>query len=118
MKIDKTIKLLTVEGLQIKEGDKELTFGSVAIAALHIESKDPLKPPNAPDNQISGEEKMARWVFAMRISQASKEFECDVLEAAKLKDLIRFFPTSYLGACWTIIEQAAAVQEAPVDVVN
>lgn len=104
MKLDKSIKITYPDGTQIMEGDKEITFGNVVVAGLTTEKA---QDPRAPSNPMSGEEKMKRWLLAMKVEQGAPTFEVTVEEAAKIKDVISIFPIAYVGRCFQIIEEAA-----------
>lgn len=97
MKIDFDIGMKTIEGEDIKiEEGKSFTLKNVAITALTTNFDD--------EKNISGEEKLARYVLACKIRSGG---ECDLKadDIVLLKKLIgKAYGVLISGQAWQILE--------------
>lgn len=84
MLIDTTKPIVTLDGDPIKEGDKDVTIGTVIVNALLAQHMG----ENNQAEQVSGSEKISRWELAGRVHNADAPIDLTVEEAAKIKKLV------------------------------
>jgi hypothetical protein len=99
MKIDFSALILDLEKTPLKDGDNDVTLGSVSCTALLATY------PNETD--LSGDEKVKRYRLALAASEGGEQ-EIKVEDAALLKKLIaKAYAPLVVGRAYEIIEPAA-----------
>lgn len=94
-----TIKNL--DGKPLKEGDKEVTIGSLAVNALLTPYDD--------ERNLSGEDKVKRFKLAQRIHGATGEIEIQSEEISLLKSLIaKAYTPLIVGQAYVMLESESA----------
>lgn len=79
-----------LDGAPVREGDVTVTIGHILKGAFS--QKSPMQDPRLPNNNISEEEQLDRWMVALRVKNAmdSESGECEITrdEATKARRLI------------------------------
>ena len=99
MLIDFSKQILSLDGKPVKfgENDKQATLGKVCIEALSLNHHD--------EQNLSGEEKMKRYLLARRIYAAAPDIELKSEEIAELKKLTaKILGPIHLGPVWQYLE--------------
>lgn len=94
--VDFSKEILSLDGTAIKDGAKDLTLCNVATTAL-------LAPERG--EELSGNEKMKRFLLAERIYQADGEVKVSAEEVVLLKTLIaKHFSALIVGRSYRLLE--------------
>lgn len=92
-----TAPIKNLDGKPLKEGDREVTIGSIAVNALLTPYED--------ERNLSGDDKVKRFRLAQSIHDADGEIEVTVEQVALLKSLIaKAYSPLIVGQAWAILE--------------
>lgn len=97
MKLDVTKKITDLDGAALKEGERELTLSMVICNALMISHQS--------ERELSGDEKVKRFVLATRIHGAALPVDVSAEEAALIKKLVAMaYGPLVVGQVWQAVE--------------
>lgn len=102
MFFDANKTITSLDGQPLKEGEREVTIGSVACNALLAPFDD--------ERGLSGEEKVKRFELAVKISKANGlPAEITVEDAALIKKLVaKLYAPLVVGQVWQAVDNPSA----------
>lgn len=96
MKINFNVPLKNIAGKTLKNEGKDITLKDVSINALL---------GNYQDEKIDGNEKLKRFMLAMKISEAKDELELENDDITLVRDLIaKGYSTLVTARAWQIVD--------------
>lgn len=99
MKIDVSKTLMSIKKEVLKVGAEPATLKWAVVEALLA---------TYPNENINGQEKMARFRLAQRVEIADKDLDMSVEDVAKVKELIgKYFAPPVVGPCYDLLERNA-----------